>query len=174
MPRCVVVDSEFIYNLLEDRCPVCDEIVFRSYAKGYPVKFTPTTGHELVDIAMEDKDDFTRRTLPSLRHSAVGLVTLDPVDNDPTNIRVMTGLAQLAAEEILNRGAIKDHHINLAYVLAEAAIVNTAAPIYCLVMEDTIIRSIDQKILAEIWVERHFAKYPILSRIAMLKHLSTS
>jgi hypothetical protein len=171
MPQCVVVESDFVYSLLENGCGVCDEIVFRSYAKGHPVRFTPTTGHELVDIALVDNDAFTQGLLPGLRNSPLGLVTLDPVANDPEKIRVNTGLAHLAALNIQERGAIGALPINLAYILAETAVVNTEAAIYCLALSDEVVGEINQRLLQEIWVARGLAKYYILSRTDLLKRL---
>ena len=171
MPQCVVVETDFVYSLLQDGCPICDEIVFRSYAKGHPIRFTPTTGHELVDIASVDNDAFTQQLLPTLRSSPVDLITLDPVNNDQEKIRVNTGLAHLAALDIQEQGAIKTLPIDFAYILAETAVINTESPIYCLVLDDEVVKQIDQRKLQEIWVARGLAKYHILGKSALLKRL---
>lgn len=171
MPQCVVVDSQFVYDLFEAGCPVCDEIVFKSYVKAHPVRFTPTTGHELVDIAIEDVDEFTRTLLPNLRNSPVGLITLDPLNNDPEKIRVNTGIAHLAAEVIMERGALKNLPSNVAYILAETAVVNTHSPVFCLLLDESVLKQIDVRLLREIWAARELAPFPIVDRKTLLQKL---
>src|SRR5262249_42543678 len=117
--------------------------------------------------------EFTRKLLPTLRHTPLGLVTLDPIDNDEATIRVNTGIADLAAKELTEKGAIKGTpNPNLAYILAETAIVNTHASVIGLVLDDSVIKTLDQRILHEVVVNRSLAKFHIYNQMDILKVLS--
>jgi hypothetical protein len=73
---------------------------------------------------------------------------------------------------VKERGAIKDYPINLAYILAEVAVINTHYPVYCLVLDDVTIRQIDRRILLETWADRGLAPFSILSRTDLLRKLA--
>jgi hypothetical protein len=167
MRRPVIVESEFIVDLFDgDRN--ADETAYRCLSKGYSLSFTATSGHEIVDLA-EHGDVTAKNILLQIKQSPVQFISLDPIDNVESKIRVNAGLAHYCAKQLIEEGAVTSGCENMALILAETGIVNSVLQIHSLMLGSQSFAEVDIDRLKAVLIAKDLPPYRILKRMNYLK-----
>jgi hypothetical protein len=155
---------------LYDDDVVAAEIVYFASIQGIRPVITPTIGHAMVDMANEDKSRDAQAALFALRSGYYGVEypTLDPEAKDESQIRVNTGLAGFAADQIIEAHGLSGKDRTTALVLAEASIMKADYAI----LEDEELENINCRRVNEILAERGMVPLKIRNRLAFYGEIS--
>lgn len=168
MPKYAVVDSQFLFDI-QDGDSVAEEVLFQIRVRGFVPSITPTTGHELIDMSVQDKSSEAMVALESVTvypdHSGIFYPTLDADSREHSTIRVRNGHAMYAAEELIQKGILPEEEKNLALIIAESACI----PARYVILDSYTFKKIDPKAINKVLSERDLATIIIIDRLGFLK-----
>jgi hypothetical protein len=157
-------------DLCEGEDALAEEIMYFTRLRGYVPAITPTIGHALVDMAGQDQNRAAMATLFNLERGAYGIQfpTLDPIARDSSQIRVNTGIAGFAADEIVQELNLVDADKTTALVIAEASVMKAQF----VVLEDTELTNIDQRRVNSVLSKRSLVTLKISGRMDFYGYVS--
>jgi hypothetical protein len=159
VPRFAIVDSQFLFDIL-DGDGMCEEVLFEARFRGYTPTITPTTGHELLDMATQDSSATAR--------DALSLISVVPshsniLFSDLAN-PVHHGQASLAAQELIDKRLLAEDELNVGLILAEAACLQASVVIF----DDDVSSRLDRKEINNVLAGRDLATLIIMTRSQFL------
>ena len=139
------IDSQLLLDACDgDR--MADETLFTLRVRGYLPTASTTTVHELMDMALEDKNQLAMDGLSMLsrqpHHAKIYAPEIDRVDY---------GYACSAADLLLDKSLVPD--MNLGLIIAEAASLQAKV----ILLDDEILHPLDQKAINSVLSDRQLA-----------------